>query len=167
MTDSSREAPFEKSQRDRTVQEEYEHDAYKSSGKLPEPTVCPKCKALFHKGRWTWQPPPGEAHQEMCPACHRIHDKYPAGYLTLSGPFLKEHKDEVLSLARNEEARAKAEHPLRRIMTIEENKEGILICTTDTHLPRRIGEAIKHAFHGELHFRYAEDEKLLRVAWKR
>lgn len=38
------------------------------------------------------------------------------------------------------------EHPLSRIMGIERRPEGLVISTTDTHLPRRIGEALKHAY---------------------
>jgi hypothetical protein len=39
--------------RDQTYQED-EHDTYNMQGKLTEPTVCPTCGAVFHKGRWTW-----------------------------------------------------------------------------------------------------------------
>jgi hypothetical protein len=28
--------------------------------------------------------------------------------------------------------------------------QGVVINTTDIHLPRRIGEAVKRAFHGEI-----------------
>jgi len=33
---------------------EHVHDPYKTRLKLAEPTVCPKCGALFHEGRWRW-----------------------------------------------------------------------------------------------------------------
>jgi hypothetical protein len=122
---------------------------------------------VFHKGRWTWGEKPAEAHVETCPACHRVHDKYPAGFLTISGGFFPEHKEEILHAARNEEAKAKAEHPLRRIIGIEDKDGGVVITTTDTHLPRRIGEALHHAYHGTLHVQYGEDDKLVRVTWER
>ena len=167
MAGKSKQADWEQGRRDRPVKEEYEHDSYRSRGKLPEPTICPDCKAVYHKGRWTWGAKPAEAHEERCPACHRIHDKYPAGYLTLSGPFFKEHKKEILKLAHNEEVKAKAEHPLRRIIAIQEEEGGIVITTTDTHLPRGIGAAVTHAFHGDFHFRYSEEQKLIRANWTR
>ena len=62
------------------VLEGFPHDSYKSKGKLADPTRCPRCGATFHRGRWTWDPAPEGAHEEMCPACHRIHDEFPAGY---------------------------------------------------------------------------------------
>jgi hypothetical protein len=56
-----------------------------------------------------------------------------------------------LSIWRNLEQAEKQEHPLNRIMTIErEEPDTLVITTTDVHLPRRIGTAIHHAFHGDL-----------------
>ena len=64
---------------------ERRHDTYKLRGKLPEPTVCPQCSASYHKGHWTWEKPlEGEAHSQLCQACKRINDRYPAGELTIS-----------------------------------------------------------------------------------
>jgi NMD protein affecting ribosome stability and mRNA decay len=164
MSDS-KEARYEQAHRDRPVREAYEDDGYKARGKLPEPTVCPGCKAVFHKGRWMWASEPKEAHRETCPACHRIHDKYPAGYLTLDGPFIEAHQEEIINLVHNEETKAKAEHPLRRVMAIEKHDHGLLITTTDTHLPQRLGSALKHAHGGELHLQFAKDEYLVRATW--
>jgi hypothetical protein len=70
-------------------------------------------------------------------ASHRINDKYPAGELTLSGSFLKSHGQEIVRLARNTEALENREHPLQRIMGMEETPDGIVITTTDVHLPDR------------------------------
>jgi NMD protein affecting ribosome stability and mRNA decay len=154
------------SRRDRLIQE-YQHDTYKLPGKLKEPTVCPTCKAVFHKGRWSWAVPPSDAHQMLCPACHRIQDKYPKGLLTLKGAFPVEEHDQVLGLAKNTEVEETKEHPLSRIMSIDRQPEGIVVSTTDTHLPRRIGEALKHAYHGDLAVHYNQDEDFVRVTWTR
>jgi NMD protein affecting ribosome stability and mRNA decay len=159
-------AGFQPVRRDRLVQDT-RHDAYKAKGKMAEPTVCPGCGAVFHEGRWQWLAKPAQAHEEMCPACHRIHDQFPAGYVSVSGPFFSEHREELLHLATNEEARAKAEHPLKRIMKIEEQDDGVQITTTDIHLARGIGEALHHAYQGELEYHYNEQENLLRVVWER
>jgi NMD protein affecting ribosome stability and mRNA decay len=153
-------------QRHRTIQE-YPHDTYKLKGKLKEPAVCPQCGAVFHKGRWTWAARPAGAQEAVCPACHRINDKYPKGMLTLKGPYFAANRAEILNLARNEEAREKQEHPLARLMAIEERPEGTVILTTDSHLPRRIGEALHHAHDGDLSFHYDVDEQFVRVHWTR
>ena len=148
------------------LEKESVHDTYKLRGKLPEPTVCPQCGAVFHKGRWTWATRPADAHEEICPACHRTRDRCPAGTIHLIGPFLNTHKEEILNLVRNQEVEAKREHPLSRILSIDEEKDGVVVTTTDTHLPRRIGEALRRAHHGELDFHYGQDPRLIRMTWK-
>lgn len=145
---------------------EHTHDTYKLRGKLPEPTACPDCGAIYRKGRWTWGVRPPGAHEETCPACHRIRDNYPAGMLHLSGPYFDAHKEEVLGLVRRQEVEAKREHPLCRIIAINEDEYGAVVTTTDTHLPRRIGEALWHSYHGELDLHYGQDPRLIRMTWK-
>ena len=90
------------------------------------------------------------AIEPLCATCRPINDKFPAGVVTLKGDFVREHKEEMIHLARHEEEAEKKEHPLNRIISIEEDAHGVVINTTDIHLPRRIGEAVKRAFHGEI-----------------
>ncbi|MBA3756037.1 MAG: ATPase [Nitrosomonas sp.] len=143
------------------------HDTYQIKGKLPEPTICPQCNAVFHEGRWQWFKVPVNAHQHNCPACQRILDHYPAGFLTLQGDFFLAHRDEIMNLIHNLEEKEKTEHPLKRIMATEEKDNAMLITTTDIHLARGIGEAIHHAYQGDLEFHYNPAENLVRVHWSR
>lgn len=149
------------------LRDELVHDRYKSKRKLPAPTRCPQCGAVYHDGRWTWKTAPPGANEALCPACHRTRDRFPAGYVTLKGNFPVAHRDEILHLARNREAQVKAEHPLERIMAIADVEDGVLITTTGTHLARGIGEALHSACKGELEYHYNKDENLLRVLWTR
>jgi hypothetical protein len=142
-------------------------DPYQARHKPAGPTVCSECAAVFQEGHWSWRAPLSECEETICPACHRIRDKYPAGSLTLKGRFVQEHKAEILRLARHNEELEKQEHPLNRIMEIEEKDEGVVISTTDIHLPRRIGEALYHAYRGQLAFRYDKDSYFIRVDWAR
>jgi len=159
-------AGFRPIRHDRLLQEAV-HDTYQTKGKLPEPTVCPDCGAVFHTGRWQWLDKPKGAHQASCPACHRVRDGFPAGYVSLAGEFLAAHEAEILQLIQHREAREKAEHPLQRIMDIEKTEHGALVTTTDIHLARGIGEALHHAYQGELEFHYNPEQNLLRVNWSR
>ena len=143
------------------------HDSYKSRGKLHEPTVCPQCAAVYHKGRWQWLPKPASARKAMCPACHRIHDRFPAGYVRLEGEFFQAHREELLQLVGNAEERARSEHVLERVMGIEHDRDGTNVTTTDIHLARRIGEALYRAYHGKLDVKYSPDEYRVRVTWSR
>jgi NMD protein affecting ribosome stability and mRNA decay len=156
--------------RDTGVQSANDEDPYRAAAKPPEPTVCPKCKAAFMDGRWTWAKPAAneDAAEMLCPACQRIHDKFPAGYVTIKGEFFKQHKDEIVRLLENHEKKEKAERPLQRIMGIDEKKDGTLeVTTTDSHLARGLGEALHDAYKGDLKVRYSRDENLVRAIWKR
>lgn len=142
-------------------------DSYRDGAKFHWPAVCPECGATYRKGRWTWDPPAADAKPHRCPACQRIRDALPAGYVTLKGAFLDAHRDEVLALVRACERREKAEHPLQRIMAIAEGDGGLEVTTTDGHLARGIGQALHEAFKGTLHVKYAKEENLVRAAWER
>lgn len=143
------------------------HDTYKLTHKLAEPTVCKDCGAVYQQGRWQWAARPTGAQEVTCPACQRMRDHYPAGYVVIEGPYFTAHRTELMNLLRHREEREKAEHPLARIMAIEETAEGVVVTTTDLHLARDLGEALHHAHKGELDFHYNEDEQLLRVHWRR
>jgi NMD protein affecting ribosome stability and mRNA decay len=142
-------------------------DPYQAKHKPGGPSVCSECGAVFADGRWTWGERLPDAEETICAACHRIKDKYPAGLLTLSGRFARTHREEILRLARHNEDQEKQEHPLNRIMEIEEKNETVVISTTDIHLPRRIGKAIGDAYGGELDFHFDEDGYFIRVDWAR
>jgi NMD protein affecting ribosome stability and mRNA decay len=147
---------------------ELEHDPYHSKKKLAEPTVCPECGAIYRAGRWQWGKAPADAHQDLCPACQRIKEHCPAGFLTLSGEFLGQHRDEILQLLHHVEAREKADHPLKRLIMLQDETNGdIVVTSTDPHLARALGEAIHDAYKGDLKFDYQKGEYLLRVSWHR
>ena len=148
-------------------QDSQHHDPYRRVAKPPEPTICPRCQAVYSSGRWSWERPPEEAHEQDCPACRRIQDEFPAGYVVIKGEFIRDHRDEIVALITAKEERAKAEHPLQRIMAIEDVRDGLQVTTTESHLARGIGEALNEAYQGDLKLRYSRDENLLRATWKR
>ncbi len=166
MTSTGKKSDFIR-QGDHRLLRELEHDPYHSKTKLKEPTVCPVCSAVYHKGHWQWGTIPADAHETVCPACHRIHDKVPAGFLTISGDFYVAHKDEIQALILKVEEREKSEHPLKRIMGTETEDGEIIYSFTDAHLARGTGEALHHAYKGKLDYQYTEGDIMLRVSWMR
>ncbi len=142
-------------------------DPYRTRGKWPEPTTCPECGATFHRGRWRWNVPAANAEEHLCPACRRVRDRVPAGRLSLSGDFFRTHRDEILHLVRNTESKARAEHPLERIMEIADEADRTVVTFTDAHLARGVGAALHHAYQGELESQYTDEGDLLRVSWRR
>jgi hypothetical protein len=137
-------------------------DSYLAGAKFPDPAYCPRCSAAYVKGRWTWAKIAAGAPAHKCPACRRVEDRFPGGYLTLKGPFFATHRREILEIVAAREQRAKADHPLQRIIAIEE-----LVTTTDGHLARTIGVAIHEACKGELNLTFARDENMVRATWSR
>ena len=147
--------------------QEFVLDSYKSRGKPVEPTACPDCGAVFQDGRWQRRAAPAGAHKTRCPACPRIRDRFPAGYGTLGGEFLRTHRQELVRLMRHIERRASAEHPLQRIMDITRENGDLSVSTTDPHLARALGVAVHRAYRGKLEFHYNREQNLLRVHWER
>jgi NMD protein affecting ribosome stability and mRNA decay len=148
------------------AQEDQILDPYQLREKLQEPTVCPQCGAVYHHGRWQWAARPEKGIEAHCPACRRINDKFPAGIVQFHGHFEHQRIEEIVNLARHQEQAEKGEHPLNRIISVDEDAQGIVIRTTDIHLPRRIGEAAKRAFHGTLDEHFDEGGYFVRVDWR-
>ncbi len=139
-------------------------DPYLARHKPPDPASCPQCSAHFKKGRWQWGLAPEGAQPHLCPACRRIADNLPGGVVTLHD-VPQGLKDQIIGLIRNEEAAEEAEHPLNRIMALDDTEDEIVVHTTDIHLPRRIGEALKRAYHGALIMDFDGDGYFVRVDW--
>jgi hypothetical protein len=167
-TKTRRAAPFKRRiQRGNPRLEEETHDPYRSSVKSRSPVRCPQCEAVYRNGRWVWDATLSAKRASVpCPACRRIADSYPAGELTLSGPFVSAHRNDVVRLIRNVESAERAEHPLHRVMAVALG-EKVIVTTTDVHLPRRIGHALEAAWGGKLTTHYDEAGYFARVGWER
>lgn len=146
--------------------------AYYEKRKYPEPTVCSHCRLVYHKGRWNnseLEKLNGNAHQALCPACHRIEDREPGGLVYLSGGYLqdKQKLSEILNVVKNQEKQARIQRPLLRVMWINRGEEEIEIATTNIHLAQRLGKAIHDAHSGKLEIKYTEGTRFARVYWNR
>jgi NMD protein affecting ribosome stability and mRNA decay len=151
---------------DKMIQEK-RHDVYRSKEKWPEPTLCSGCGALFVGGRWTWKRSSGEENKVSCPACRRIADRLPAGTIEIKGEFFKRNREEIINLIRNVEKQQKEDHPLERIMDIDDGRGATVVTTTGIHVARRIGEALSRSYKGDFSFQYGDGEKTVRVSWER
>ena len=150
--------------RDKLIRDE-SHDPTRPGGHLKDPAVCRECGATYIEGRWTWRHGPAEAPRILCSACERIRDDYAAGFVTLRGGFAQSNRDDLLRLVRNTEEREKQEHPINRIIRIDEEPDAIRISTTEPHLAQAIGRALRSAYKGDLDFDFQED--IVRVDWQR
>ncbi len=140
-----------------------------------EAAVCEDCHALYQGKRWFFDEKlygklagAGKVRQVVCPTCRKIKDHYVEGYLTLSGEFLVEHKDET------RHAPGKGSRPggeAQRATTASSRwcrKERKLVVETTTEkLAQHLGRAVYKAYKGELSFQWGDPNRFVRVYWSR
>ena len=127
---------------------------------------CTECGVVQHAGKWYWGAPPlAELHAGICPACQRVRERYPAGIIRLHRRFL-ERREEVLRLIRNVERAEKPEHPLERLMAVEESDGQLVVTTTGIHIASQIAHKLARRFHQKARLRYAKQEGLIHVDWE-
>jgi NMD protein affecting ribosome stability and mRNA decay len=129
--------------------------------------VCSNCGAIYLNGKWIWKDQHNSLRETTCPACKRINDNYPAGFVEIRGRFYREHEKEISNLIVNMEKTEKKERPLERIMMFRPEKSRATLTTTGIHIAKRIGEALSKSYQGNFTFRYLDGEKSIRVLWER
>jgi len=153
-----------------------ETDSYIPKKSAPSVGVCPKCRAICRNKRWYLDEKEfalltgkkgGGIARRRCPACRKIADGFIGGVVTLRGSFVREHREEIRNLIRNEEKRAMGFNPLARIIEFTENEDGFEVSTTAEKLAQRIGREVHKACSGTVEYKWSEDSKLLRVHWVR
>jgi NMD protein affecting ribosome stability and mRNA decay len=146
---------------------------------------CPECRAVFYRKRWSFPEIPSSPTRKstgagpkkptkhvlvpqifVCPACRKLRDGYPEGFLKIHWPNWEAHKPEVLGLIHNEEHQAVRKNPLERIMTIRTRPDGADIETTTEHFAQRLGKHLDRAFKGSIEYRWSHKDKCVRVVWQ-
>jgi hypothetical protein len=159
-----------------TKRVDHEGGARREKKSLSDPSVCEKCGAVYENRHWTAQEFVREHDRfehwkpkaiTICPACQQIEAGVVGGYVTLSGLFLKNHREEIQHLLKNAEKQATEDNPLSRIMKWDEAGDRINIETTTEHLAQRFGHALESAYHGEVKYDFSHENKVARVAWHR
>lgn len=145
----------------------HDHSEYRTEMKLTDGVFCPECHASVRDGRWQWLEAEPAAVQARCPACRRIDDDFPAGFVSIEGEFFDRHRVELMNLVQTRANRAAAENPLSRLMGSSDTPEGVLLTTTDTDLAQEFGTALRDDYGGAVNFSYESDHELLRVHWAR
>lgn len=133
--------------------------------------VCRRCSAVYSGKRWSLAAKaPAAAGKKvtvLCPACQKIKDNFPEGYVTIQGAFAAAHRDDIINMIKNKEKVAMRYNPLDRIIGISEKKGAIEVTTTTEKLAQRIGQMIAKSFGGNSEYKWSDDVKLARVVWTR
>lgn len=143
--------------------------AFPKTGKYPQNTRCPKCDLMFQDGVWRRSSAAASGDQlwKLCPACIQIRDRHVGGIVQFSGSFAGTHRQEILNRIHNVEKLTQEERPLERIMSLKEDRDGIIVSATTEHLVARMGKSIQRDFGGDLSLRYAPEDKFAFVQWRR
>jgi len=160
-----------------TKRVDHEAGRHRTARALAEPAICEVCGDVYADRRWS-KPDPERfskkhphfrpAQRVLCPACKRVRNGVPSGYLHLEGQFLSDHREEIEQLIHNEADRASVDNPLARIMKWEKDKKGIItILTTTEHLAQRLGHAIYKAYNGKVRYDFSHENKFAHVWWSR
>lgn len=165
MATNQEQRGFREEPRARNVQPK-RHDTYKRTAKTKGALVCDECAVVNHGGKWYWgRPPLADVEGGLCPACERIRDNYPAGTIRLSAEFLP-YKDEIRSIVAKADEAEKREHPLERLMAIEDTDEGLVVTTTGLHLARFITSRLRRRFKRNVEIRYPDEQNMMFVEWR-
>jgi len=140
-----------------------------------EASVCTSCQAIYQNKRWFFDEKlyrklagTNRVREVLCPACRKIRDRYCEGVLTLSGEFFEQHRDEILTLIKNEAARVAGRNVGDRIISMTpEGEDKLVVETTTEKLAQHLGRAVYRAYKGDLDFRWSEVNKFVRVYWTR
>ena len=140
-----------------------------------EASLCTSCKALYQTKRWSFNEElsaklagTSKVKEVICPACRKIKDHYVEGYLTLGGEFFVEHKDELVTLLKNEAAKVGKRNVMDRIIQMApEGNDKLVVETTTDKLAQHLGRAVYKAYKGDLSFSWSEPNHFVRVYWNR
>src|SRR5688500_8911841 len=100
----------------------------------PAGTVCTGCGAVYENQHWTWNGrkrdllvAAGAANEVCCPGCRIAQTRDPQGIVTLKGDYWVAHRDDIMNLVHNEEARGANTNPLERIIQVREEGGALII----------------------------------------
>ena len=149
------------------------HDPYYNQHSPVDRSYCKKCHAIYHHKHWHFDKieiqnlMKAKDKAVLCPACKKITDKFASGVVTLNGDFVRNHREEIINLIRNEEKRASGLNPLERIIEIQAKASGMEVTTTHEKLAQRIGKRLHSAFRGDVTYQWMPQDKMARVQWSR
>jgi NMD protein affecting ribosome stability and mRNA decay len=139
-----------------------------------EAAVCTQCHALYQGKRWFFDAQlsarlagADKVREVVCPTCRKIKDHFPEGILTLSGEFFAQHREEIVRLLNKEAGRVAQRSVADRIIQIIPEDDKLVVETTTEKMAQHLGRAVYKAYKGDLHFRWGEVERFVRVHWSR
>ncbi|MFH1826339.1 MAG: hypothetical protein ABH823_03510 [bacterium] len=89
------------------------------------------------------------------------------GIIRLSGQFLLDHEEDILSLIKHQAKLAEERNPGQKVTSIKKAKGGIVVQTSDHNLTMHIGKALTKAYKGIHQYKFSKGERFVEVDWQR
>jgi hypothetical protein len=142
------------------------------AGRLPEPSVCDRCGAVYARRSWRVDRVLSSELLErvswtVCPACAQHRSGVAYGRLVMSGTFVAEHEEEIRRRIANVEKRARCTQPERRVLSVDHEGDALVVLTTSQKLAHRIASELKKTFGGRVRFAWATRDGALNATWTR
>jgi len=140
-------------------------------GRLPEPSGCERCGAIFSRrvwrqGRRVTAALLEKVHWTTCPACEQTSRATGLGRVVLRGAYVATHEGAVRRRIANVAARAAYTQSQRRVSSIEWRDDALEVLTTSQKLAHRIVRELEKAFGGRVTYAWSDDGSLF-ATWRR
>jgi NMD protein affecting ribosome stability and mRNA decay len=141
------------------------------TGRLPEPSGCERCGAIFSRRVWRRRRKATGALLEKikwttCPACKQASAGVGQGRVLIRGPYAELHEEAVRRRIENVAARAAFTQPERRVSSIERREGTLEVLATSQKLAHRIVHELRKAFGGRASYAWSDDGTLF-ATWQR
>lgn len=138
----------------------------------PGVVVCEGCGAVWTRRTWRRDRPPsaarlGRARWALCPACEQRRSGTAYGRVLLRGAYVRRHDEEIRRRIANVATRAAHTQPQRRLVSVEDDGEGLEVLTTSQKLAHRIVHELTKAFRGRARYQWADRDGALFATWRR
>jgi NMD protein affecting ribosome stability and mRNA decay len=142
-----------------------------AAGRLPEPSLCERCGAVFSGRVWRRDRKVTGALLERsrwvrCPACTQAAAESGFGRVRIRGRYALAHEEPIRRRLANVASRAARTQPERRISTIDRRDDAIEVITTSQKLAHRIVHELKKVFRGRASYAWSDDGTLF-ATWER
>jgi hypothetical protein len=142
-----------------------------STGRLPEPSACERCGAIFSRRSWRRDRRIdagllARVKWTICPGCRQAGEGVGFGRVLIRGAFAAANDDLIRRRIRNIAARATATQPERRISSLDRQADVLEVITTSQKLAHRIVSEMRKLFRGRARYAWSDDGTLF-AAWER
>lgn len=140
------------------------------TGALRGTTMCERCGATYREKQW--HRPAAEQSRwpialawTVCPACRQVEDGEYYGRVILRGEAVGRNEEAIRRRVENVAERARWTQPLRRLVSVQRQGDGLEILTTSQKLAHRLVRALASAFGGTAAYGWSDVDGELRAVW--